>query len=176
VVRVPGYRSRGPGLERGPLSLVSTTEELLGRKSSGSGLENQDYDWRDPSRLPRDTLYPQKLAGTSPTNGGRSVGILCSRTQATEFSPYNSVSHLSFFKVSWGWDENESTWYIGHYLVYCISPGWWMMVSVEQSVGWLEGETEALGINLSQCHFIHHKSHKTWPGLEPGSPRWEVSD
>jgi hypothetical protein len=27
------------GLERGPLSLVSTTEELLGRKSSGSGLE-----------------------------------------------------------------------------------------------------------------------------------------
>jgi hypothetical protein len=44
VVRVLGYRSRGPGfnaralqkkvvgLERGPLSLVSTTEELLGRK------------------------------------------------------------------------------------------------------------------------------------------------
>jgi hypothetical protein len=28
------------GLERGPLSLVSTTEELLGRKSSGSGLES----------------------------------------------------------------------------------------------------------------------------------------
>jgi hypothetical protein len=42
VVRVLGYRSRGPGsilpekkvvgLERGPLSLVSTTEELLDRK------------------------------------------------------------------------------------------------------------------------------------------------
>jgi hypothetical protein len=28
------------GLERGPLSLVRTTEELLGRKSSGSGQEN----------------------------------------------------------------------------------------------------------------------------------------
>jgi hypothetical protein len=28
------------GLERGPLSLVSTTEGLLGRKSSGSCLEN----------------------------------------------------------------------------------------------------------------------------------------
>jgi hypothetical protein len=27
------------GLKRGPLSLVSTTEELIGRKSSGSGLE-----------------------------------------------------------------------------------------------------------------------------------------
>jgi hypothetical protein len=30
------------GLERGPLSLVSTTEELLGRKSSGSGLETKN--------------------------------------------------------------------------------------------------------------------------------------
>jgi hypothetical protein len=30
-------------LERGPLILVSTTEELLGRKSSGSGLENREY-------------------------------------------------------------------------------------------------------------------------------------
>jgi hypothetical protein len=31
------------GLERGPLGLVRTTEELLGRKSSGSGLENREY-------------------------------------------------------------------------------------------------------------------------------------
>jgi hypothetical protein len=29
-------------LERGPLSLVGTIEELLGRKSSVSGLENRD--------------------------------------------------------------------------------------------------------------------------------------
>jgi hypothetical protein len=31
------------GLERGPLSLVRTIEELLERKSSGFGLENRDY-------------------------------------------------------------------------------------------------------------------------------------
>ena len=31
-------------------------------------------------------LYPQKLALTSPTGGGRSVGIVRSRTEATEFS------------------------------------------------------------------------------------------
>jgi hypothetical protein len=100
VVRVPGYRSRGPGsipdatrfywevlgLERGPLSLVSTTEELLERKSSGSCLESQDYGHRDPSRWPRDILYPETLVLTSPTSVGRSVGIVRSRTQATEFS------------------------------------------------------------------------------------------
>jgi len=31
-------------------------------------------------------LYPQKLALTSPTGGGRSVGMVRSRTKATEFS------------------------------------------------------------------------------------------
>jgi hypothetical protein len=73
------------GLERGPLSLLSTTEELLGRKSSGSSLENREHGRRDQSRWPRGTLYQQKLALTSPTSGGRSVGIDRSRTQAAEF-------------------------------------------------------------------------------------------
>jgi hypothetical protein len=62
VVRVFGYRSGGPGSipgttrkkssgsGTGPLSLVSTTEELLDRKSRGSCLENREYDRRDPSR------------------------------------------------------------------------------------------------------------------------------
>jgi hypothetical protein len=73
------------GLEWGPLSLVSTIEELLERKSSGSGLENREYGRRDPSGWPRGTLYPQKLTLSSPTSGGRSVGIVHSWTQAIEF-------------------------------------------------------------------------------------------
>ena len=32
-------------------------------------------------------LYPQKLALTSPTGGGRSVGIVRVRIKATEFNP-----------------------------------------------------------------------------------------
>jgi hypothetical protein len=73
---VSGYRSRGPGfdpqrfqifweavgLERGPLSLVSTTEELLGRNSNSSGQENREYGRGNPLRWPCNTLYPQKLA------------------------------------------------------------------------------------------------------------------
>jgi hypothetical protein len=38
-------------LERGPLSLVSTTDVLLGRKSSGSGLETRDYGSRESVAL-----------------------------------------------------------------------------------------------------------------------------
>jgi hypothetical protein len=68
------------GLERGPLSLVSTTEELLERKSNGSGLESREYRRRDP----HGALCPQKLALTSWRSGGHSVGIVRSRTKATE--------------------------------------------------------------------------------------------
>jgi hypothetical protein len=79
------------GLERRPLSLVNATEELLGRKSSGSGLESGEYGRGDPSRWPLGTHYPQKIEGstwhplsaeswrlalTSTTSGGRSVGII----------------------------------------------------------------------------------------------------
>jgi hypothetical protein len=35
-------------INNGPLSLVSSIEELFGRKSIGSGPENRDYSRRDP--------------------------------------------------------------------------------------------------------------------------------
>jgi hypothetical protein len=73
------------GLQQGLLGLVITIEELLGRTSSGCGLESREYGCEDPLRWPRDTLYPQKSALTSPTSGGRSVGIVLSRTHAMEF-------------------------------------------------------------------------------------------
>jgi hypothetical protein len=61
------------GLEGGPLSLVSTTEEPLGRNSSSSGLENREYGRRDLSRWPHGTLYPQKV-GTNFTDKRRLLG------------------------------------------------------------------------------------------------------
>jgi hypothetical protein len=63
-------------LERGPLRFVSTIEELLGRKSSGR---------RGSTALTTRHHSPQKLAQTSLISGNRSVGIVLSRTQATEF-------------------------------------------------------------------------------------------
>jgi hypothetical protein len=62
------------GLEPGPLSLVSTTEELLQRKSGC-------YDRANHAT----SFYPQKLELTSQKRGGRSVSIVRSQTQATEF-------------------------------------------------------------------------------------------
>jgi hypothetical protein len=77
----------------GPLSLVSTIEELLGRKSSGSILETENtvvgIRYADCATL----SILRKLVLTSPTSGGRSVGIVRSRTKATEFSlaTFNTV-------------------------------------------------------------------------------------
>jgi hypothetical protein len=53
---------------------------LLWITSSGSGQENRINDRVGPLRWPRDTHYPQKLALTSPTSGGRSVDIVRLRT------------------------------------------------------------------------------------------------
>jgi hypothetical protein len=64
----------------------SLQQLLLGRKSSGSGLEDREYGRRDPLCWPHNTLYPQKLALTSPTSCVRSVALVCSRIQATEFT------------------------------------------------------------------------------------------
>jgi hypothetical protein len=77
---------RSSGFGTGSTQPLSTTEVLLGRKSSGSGLGRREYGRGDSLRRPRDILYPQRLAITSPTSGGRSAGILCSRTKAKEFS------------------------------------------------------------------------------------------
>jgi hypothetical protein len=49
------------------------------------GHESREDGSGDPSRWPRDTLYQQNLVLTSPTSGGRLVGIVLSRTKATGF-------------------------------------------------------------------------------------------
>jgi hypothetical protein len=74
------------GLERGPLSLVSTTEELRGRKSHGSGLQSREYGL---GIRHADHVAPsirKTLALTALTSGSLSVGIVRSRTHGMEFS------------------------------------------------------------------------------------------
>jgi hypothetical protein len=95
VVIVPGYRTRGPGSIPGATRFSEKQWVWNGVHTASwvqlrsSGLVNRDYGHRVPPHWSSGTLYPQKLAVTSPTSGGRSVGIVRSRTQATEFSFFN---------------------------------------------------------------------------------------
>jgi hypothetical protein len=65
------------GLERGPLSLVTTIEELLERKSSDFGPDNRDYGLGDPPCLLRHTPLSAK-DGTDFADKRRSLGLYSS--------------------------------------------------------------------------------------------------
>jgi hypothetical protein len=86
-VRFPALpEKKVAGLERGPLSLASTTEELLDRKVGAPvyKIENTAVGIRHADHMA--PSIRKKLAINSPTSGGRSVGIVRSRTQTMEFS------------------------------------------------------------------------------------------
>jgi hypothetical protein len=115
VVWVPGYISGGPGfdsralqggkkvvvLQRGPLSLVSTSEELLGRNSRGSDLESREYGRRESSRWPRGILYRQNVS----TNFADRRRVLSRYSSLADWGhgvSYSSVSamvKLSLYRV-----------------------------------------------------------------------------
>jgi hypothetical protein len=75
------------GLEQGPLSLVRIIEELLERTVAAPVYKTEINGHGDSLRCPRDTLCPLKLALTSPTSGGRSVGIVGWWTKPRSFFP-----------------------------------------------------------------------------------------
>jgi hypothetical protein len=58
----------------------------LNEKVAASVLKTEINGRGNSLRWPRNTLYPQRSALTSPTSGGRSVGIVRLWTKATEFS------------------------------------------------------------------------------------------
>jgi hypothetical protein len=110
------------GLEWGPLSLVSTNEELLGRKISGYSLEKREYGRRGLSLWSRGTFYPQKLVLTLPTSGDfdfdRRCGLVSeflatdpevpgSIPGATRFSEQYWVSNVVHSAHEYNW---RATW------------------------------------------------------------------
>jgi hypothetical protein len=81
-IPVTTRKKKAVGLERGPLSFVSTTEELLDRKVVVPVYKTENTAVRIRHS---DHVASQKLAITSPTSSGRSVGIVRSWTQIMGF-------------------------------------------------------------------------------------------
>jgi hypothetical protein len=82
------------------------------------------------------------------------------------------LSQFSSFFSFLGWGETESTWYVGHWLASCTSPGWWVWSS-RWNENW-QGKSkysEEISPSATLC-----TTNPTLPGLEPGPPRWEAGD
>jgi hypothetical protein len=70
------------------------------REMVAASLQSREYGRGDPLRWSRDIFYLQTLALTSPTRGGRSVGLVRSRTKATGFSIFKHCAERSYMADS----------------------------------------------------------------------------
>jgi hypothetical protein len=104
------------------------------------------------------------------------VPTLCHRNPVHKFISYLFNNYFKIKKSrSGGWSPNwvHSARRPFSGLLYLPR----VIVRMENLVEWiLAGETEVLGENQPQRHFVHHKSRLTRPRLEPEPPRWEASD
>jgi hypothetical protein len=102
------------GLEQGPLSLVTTIEELFERKSSSSSLEIWEYSCRVHHADHVAPYIRKTLTLTSPISSGRSISIVHSQTKATELSVIIITVNLNInFKsnMSPGCSFDNMSWY-----------------------------------------------------------------
>jgi hypothetical protein len=89
-----------------------------------------------------------------------------------------NIIFFLLFLVGWDW----VSWYCGHYRPIVPAPGdrWWWLWRNRWNEDWRGKPKYSDKTLLPQRHFVHHKSHMTRPGFEPGMPymveeqRWGV--
>jgi hypothetical protein len=116
-----------------------------------------------PGKEPLRYSLDRRLGGPQSRSRRRGEEKILDPTRTRTPAPRSFSPYFFFFKLA-AWDFG----YCGHLLAYCTSPGWQVRVIVVKLVEWtLTGETQVLGENLPQRHFVHHKPHMTRHGVQP---------
>jgi hypothetical protein len=85
----------------------------------------------------------------------------------------------------WVWRTTHvlcDLWHCGMRSVFNDCVNCWDYMSVTDEWVWSIGGMMSMGKSkclekiLSQCHFVHPKSHMDWPGIKPGPLWWEAGD
>jgi hypothetical protein len=93
-----------------------------------------------------------------------------SRFITVDHSHLRCICYFFFNLHSGGWSPNWVHSVCRPFIGLLYLPR--VIVRMENLVESMAGESEVLGENLPQRHFVHQKSHLTRPGIEPGPPRW----
>jgi hypothetical protein len=82
--------------------------------------------------------------------------------------PSHIMDWLFFNSISGRWIPTGSTWHVGHQLAYCTFPGWLWGWRIWWNDDW-QGKPKYSVKTCLSATFVHHKSHLTWLGANPGS-------
>jgi hypothetical protein len=89
------------------------------------------------------------------------------------WEPARGVNYYALLLLlQWGETMSAWNWVANGPIVNPADDTW---VNMEQQ--WNDtdrGKLKDSEKNLSQRHFMHHKSHMDWPGCESGPPQWEA--
>jgi hypothetical protein len=86
-------------------------------------------------------------------------------TVPTDLSRLITKMYYFFIRIVGG--GTGSTQHVGHWMAYCTCPGWLWWWRIWWNEDW-QGKLKYSEKNLSQRYFVHHKSHLTDPGSNPG--------
>jgi hypothetical protein len=94
----------------------------------------------------------------SAEDGGHLVAVFAT----SQHNIYIPGLQLVQYSLSGGWSPTGSTRHGGHWLTYCSLP---LVIMMMENFGGMKigRETEVLGGNPPQHHFVRHKSHLTRP-------------
>jgi hypothetical protein len=124
--------------------------------------------------------YSQKYSSKSLKSCFHIYPVICMYIMYIMKSTYTSKMLRNFvfnyIKLNWYSGGVESNWIhsaLWPLIGLLCQP--WVIMMMEKLMEWLAEETEVLGENLPQCHFVHHKQHMML-GRKPRPLQWEASN